>query len=169
MPALDFDDRDRCRFHLGYLPGAPIPAGDAARLEEAMDTIGSSYQVEQIRNHLDRCDRAWEASEVIPNDYNDPNGSKLLNPSRLEVMSGDVERSVSVSEPLKADNIFREIYLREVDRLAETLYVANYRRPDVRSYAFYRSGSEYIAAVPGPADTAICGTIESFGFGVGWA
>jgi hypothetical protein len=45
--------------------------------------------------------------------------------------------------------------MREVDRLAETLYVPNYRRPEVRRYAFERSGSEFIMAVPGPADTAV--------------
>ena len=45
--------------------------------------------------------------------------------------------------------------MREVDRLAETLYVPNYRRPEVRRYAFERAGSEFIMAVPGPADTAV--------------
>lgn len=168
MPALSLYDADRCRFHLGYIPGAPVPAGDAARLEEALDTIGSEYQVNQIRNHLDRCDRAWAASEVLPSDYGQPGGSLLLNPSRTEVLSGDVERSISVSEPLKADQIFRELYLREVDRLAETLYVANYRRDQVRSYAFLRSGAEYVQAIPGPADTAIAGTIALATVGSGW-
>ena len=42
-----------------------------------------------------------------------------------------------------------------MDRLAETLYVPNYRRPEVRRYAFERSGAEFIMAVPGPADTAV--------------
>ena len=45
--------------------------------------------------------------------------------------------------------------MRECDRMAETLYVANYRRPEVRRYAFDRAGSEFIMAVPGPADTAV--------------
>jgi hypothetical protein len=39
--------------------------------------------------------------------------------------------------------------------LAETLYVPNYRRPEVRRYAFERAGAEFIMAVPGPADTAV--------------
>ena len=39
--------------------------------------------------------------------------------------------------------------------LAETLYVGNYRRPEVRRYAFDRAGAEFIMSVPGPADTAI--------------
>ena len=42
-----------------------------------------------------------------------------------------------------------------MDRLAETLYVPNYRRPEVRRYAFERAGAEFIMAVPGPADTAV--------------
>ena len=71
------------------------------------------------------------------------------------MISGDVQRTISTSDPLKGDEYFREIYLRECDRLAETLYVANYRRPEVRRYAFERAGSEFIMAVPGPADTAV--------------
>ena len=63
--------------------------------------------------------------------------------------------------PLKGDEYFREIYLREVDRLAETLYVPNYRRPEVRRYAFERAGAEFIMAVPGPADTAVGSRIVS--------
>ena len=61
----------------------------------------------------------------------------------------------ATSDPLKGDEYFREIYLREVDRLAESLYVPNYRRPDVRRYASERAGAEFIMAVPGPADTAV--------------
>ena len=71
--------------------------------------------------------------------------------SRQEIISGDA--TDDQSDPLKGDEYFREIYLRECDRLAETLYVANYRRPEVRRYAFDRAGSEFIMAVPGPADT----------------
>ena len=59
------------------------------------------------------------------------------------------------SEPLKADKDYWEVYLRETDRLAQTLYVANYRRDEVRRYAYDRAGSEFIMSVPGPADTAV--------------
>ena len=79
----------------------------------------------------------------------------VLSTSHVRVLSGDVQRTISTSEPLKGDEYFREIYLRECDRLAESLYVANYRRPEVRRYAFDRAGSEFIMAVPGPADTAV--------------
>lgn len=142
--------KSKTRFHLGINAGAQIPAGDRARLEEAMALIPDEYWYNQIVNHIRRCDAAWDNSEYFPTDAG---GSP--NFSRLEQIAGDVQRTIATSDPLKGDEYFREIYLREVDRLAETLYVPNYRRPDVRRYAFERSGSEFILAVPGPADTAV--------------
>ena len=140
----------KTRFHLGFNAGAQIPAGDRARLEEAMSLIPDEYWYEQVVKHITRCDRAWDNSEYFPDDAN---GSP--NFSRLEQIAGDVQRTIATSDPLKGDEYFREIYLREVDRLAETLYVPNYRRPEVRRYAFERTGAEFILAVPGPADTAV--------------
>lgn len=152
---LDEFNKSKCRFHLGINSGAQIPAGDRARLEEAMALIPDQYWFDQIIYHLKRCDIAWKASSAIPDDYFETGGSRNLNPSRQEIISGDVERTISTSDPLKGDDYFREIYLREVDRLAESLYVPNYRRPEVRRYAFERAGAEFILAVPGPADTAV--------------
>lgn len=142
--------KSKIRFHLGVNTGAQIPAGDRARLEEAMALVPDEYWYNQIVNHVRRCDSAWENSEYFPQD-----SSGSPNYSRLEQIAGDVQRTISTSDPLKGDEYFREIYLREVDRLAETLYVPNYRRPDVRRYVFERSGSEFILAIPGPADTAV--------------
>ena len=152
---LDDHLKSKVRFHLGYNAGAQVPAGDRSRLEEAMALIPDSYWYEQIVYQIKRCDIAWKASAAIPDDYFDTGGRGVLNPSRQEIISGDVERTISTSDPLKGDEYFREIYLRELDRLAETLYVPNYRRPEVRRYAFERSGAEFIMAVPGPADTAV--------------
>jgi len=154
MELNDFE-KSKVRYHLGYNSGAQIPAGDRARLEEAMALIPDSYWYDEIVYHLKRCNIAWKASAAIPDDYFDTDGSRVLNPSRQEIIAGDVSRTISTSDPLKGDEYFREIYLRECDRLAETLYVANYRRPEVRRYAFERAGSEFIMAVPGPADTAV--------------
>lgn len=150
-------DKSRTRFHLGFNAGAQIPAGDRARLEEAMALVPDEYWYEQIQYHLRRCDVAWKVSAAIPDSYGtgDNAADFLLNPSKQEIITGDVQRIISTSDPLKGDEYFREIYLREVDRLAETLYVPNYRRPEVRRYAFERSGAEYIMAVPGPADTSV--------------
>ena len=142
--------KSKIRFHLGINAGAQIPAGDRSRLEEAMALVPDEFWYGQIVNHVRRCDTAWDNSEYFPTSAN---GSP--NYSRLEQIAGDVQRTIATSDPLKGDEYFREIYLREVDRLAETLYVANYRRPEVKRYAFDRSGSEFIMAVPGPADTAV--------------
>tara|TARA_R110002020_G_scaffold535_2_gene2696 strand:- start:1095 stop:1589 length:495 start_codon:yes stop_codon:yes gene_type:complete len=147
-------DKSRTRYHLGYNSGAQIPAGDRGKLEEAMALIPDEYWHDQIIYHLKRCDVAWKASAAIPDDFLEGTTSRL-NPSRQEFITGDVQRQISTSDPLKGDSYFREIYLREVDRLAESLYVPNYRRPDVQRYAFERSGGEYVMALPGPADTSV--------------
>ena len=119
-----------------------------------MSLVPDELWYNEIVYHIKRCDIAWKASAVIPDDYG-TGGTGVLNPSRQEIISGDVERVINTSDPLKGDDYFREIYLRECDRLAETLYVPNYRRPEVRRYAFERAGAEFIMAVPGPADTAV--------------
>ena len=152
---LDENLKSKVRYHLGFNAGAQIPAGDRARLEEAMSLVPDELWYSEIVYHVRRCEIAWKASAAIPDDYFDTGGSRILNPSRQEIISGDVERAISTSDPLKGDDYFREIYLRECDRLAETLYVPNYRRPEVRRYAFERAGAEFIMAVPGPADTAV--------------
>lgn len=141
-------DKSRCRFHLGYNVGANLPAGDIARLEEAMARIPDSYFYARTIDHLSRCDKAYKVSQIF-------RVEDQPQPSRIERIVGDTDRAIFSSDPLKADRDYREIYLREVDRLAETLYVANYRREDVRRYAFERAGAEFIMAVPGPADTAV--------------
>tara|TARA_B100001094_G_scaffold283274_1_gene295910 strand:- start:186 stop:671 length:486 start_codon:yes stop_codon:yes gene_type:complete len=141
-------DKSRCRFHLGYNTGANLPAGDIARLEEAMARIPDSYFYNRTTEHLDRCDKAYKLSQVFKSETQP-------QPSRIQRITGDTDRAIYQSDPIKADKDYREIYLREVDRLAETLYVANYRREEVRRYAFDRSGSEFIMAIKGPADTAV--------------
>lgn len=113
-----------------------------------MVRIPDSYFYGRVTEHLDRCDRAYRLSEVFLS-------ADQPQPSRIERITGDTERAIFQSDPIKSSRDYWEIYLREVDRLAETLYVANYRREEVRRYAFERSGAEFIMAVPGPADTAV--------------
>ena len=148
-------EKSRVRYHLGINSGAQIPAGDRSRVEEAMAMVPDEYWYTELVYQIRRCDIAWKASAAIPDDFGTENATGLFNPTRTETIAGDVNRSISTSDPLKGDEYFREIYLREVDRLAESLYVPNYRRPEVRRYAYERSGSEFIMAVPGPADTAV--------------
>ncbi|MGA1641089.1 MAG: hypothetical protein ACO4AL_12165, partial [Steroidobacteraceae bacterium] len=145
---LDDYNKSRCRFHLGYNSGANLPAGDLARLEEAMARIPDSYFYARVIEHLDRADKSYRVSQVF-------RVEDQPQPSRIERITGDTDRAIFTSDPLKTAKDYREVYLREVDQLAETLYVANYRREEVRRYAFERSGGEFIMALPGPADTAV--------------
>jgi len=153
---MQLDDllKSKTRFHIGINAGSQIPAGDRARLEEAMSLIPDEYWYNQIIKHITRCDITFEKSSYY--EFNPVNGlTEVAAASRIERIQGDVQRTIGTTDPLKADEYSWEIYLREVDRLAETLYVANYRRPEVRRYLFDRAGSEFIMAVPGPADTAV--------------
>jgi hypothetical protein len=142
---------NRAAFHLGMNEGAQVPAGDMARFYEAVNRIPSEYFYAKVIDHLSRCDRAWDASEVCRNVFS----TGQLAPSRTQRIFGDANRQIDISDPLNADNQYREIYLRETDRLAETLYVANYRRENVRRHAFERAGVEFIDAIPGPAATSV--------------
>jgi len=113
-----------------------------------MARVPDSYFYSRVIEHLDRCDKTYKLSQVF-------RVESQPQPSRIERITGDTDRAIYQSDPIKADKDYREIYLREVDRLAETLYVANYRRDEVRRYAFDRAGSEFIMAIKGPADTAV--------------
>ena len=151
---LDESLKSRVRFHLGINAGAQIPAGDRARLEEAMSLIPDELWYNQIIKQITRCDVTFDKSAFFV--FDEIQGKYVAEAaSRQENITGDVQRAITTTDPLKADEYSWELYLREVDRLAETLYVANYRRPDVRRYLFDRSGAEFIMAVPGPADTAV--------------
>ena len=142
MELSDFDKR-RVRYHLGYFT-VSVPAGDYARLEEAMNTVPDSFFVDKIIVQIGRCDTAEKKTEVAS------------TPStRLETIAGDVDRTIRSSNAKEALKIWSEIYLYETNRLAGILYVANYKAPVQARYRYERSGAEFIQALPGPADTAV--------------
>ena len=142
MELSDFD-KSRVRYHLGYFT-VSVPAGDYARLEEAMNTVPDSFFVDKIIVQIGRCDTAEKKTEVAS------------TPStRLETIAGDVDRTIRSSNAKEALNIWSEIYLYETNRLAGILYVANYKDPVQARYRYERSGAEFIQALPGPADTAV--------------
>jgi hypothetical protein len=157
-------DADRASFHLGMNAGAQVPAGDMARFHEAINRIPSTYWYDRTIGQIDRCDRAYAASEVMKEVATEGQYA----PSRMQSIFGDVNRTISISDPLSADSQHWEIYLRETDRLAEMLYVSNYRRENVRRYAFERSGSEFIMAIPGPADPSVGTRVLCSLGGLGW-
>jgi len=138
----DFD-KSRVRYHLGYFT-VSVPAGDYARLEEAMNTIPDSFFNDKIIIQIGRCDTAVKKTELAS------------TPStRLETIAGDVDRTIRSSNAKDALKIWSEIYLYETNRLAGILYVPNYKDPMQARYRYERSGAEFIQALPGPADTAV--------------
>ena len=142
MELSDFD-KSRVRYHLGYFT-VSVPAGDYARLEEAMNTIPDSFFNDRIIIQIGRCDTAEKKTEVAS------------TPStRLETIAGGVDRTIRSSNAKDALKIWSEIYLYETNRLAGILYVPNYKDPMQARYRYERSGAEFIQALPGPADTAV--------------
>ena len=142
MQLSDFD-KSRVRYHLGYFT-VSVPAGDYARLEEAMNTVPDSFFYDKIAVQLGRCDTAEKKTEVA------------TSPStRLESIAGDVDRTISTSDFKETLKTWTQIYLYETDRLALHLYVPNYRNPLQARYRFEREGAEFIQALPGPADVAV--------------
>ena len=142
MELSDFD-KSRVRYHLGYFT-VSVPAGDFARLEEAMNTIPDSFFNDKIIIQIGRCDTAEKKTEVAS------------TPStRLETIAGDVDRTIRSSNAKEALKIWSEIYLYETNRLAGILYVPNYKDPIQARYRYERSGAEFIQALSGPADTAV--------------
>jgi hypothetical protein len=57
-------DKSRVRYHLGYFT-VSIPAGDYARLEEALNTIPDSYFYDKIVIQLGRCDTAEKKTKLL--------------------------------------------------------------------------------------------------------
>ena len=148
MELSDFD-KSRVRYHLGYFT-VSVPAGDYARLEEAMNTIPDSFFNDRIIVQIGRCDTAEKKTEVAS------------TPStRLETIAGDVDRTIRSSNAKDALKIWSEIYLYETNRLAGILYVPNYKDPMQARYRYERSGAEFIQALPGPADTCLLYTSPS--------
>lgn len=143
MPALSELDKSRTRYHLAYNCGT-VPAGDYARLEEAMTTLESNYWVEKVKAQLDRCDRAEALSELGETGF-----------STKELITGDINRSIIRTSNNDGIRVWRENYLFECDRLAQTLYVPNYRDESQMRYRFERPGTSFIKALPGPADTCV--------------
>jgi hypothetical protein len=121
-----------------------VPAGDYARLEEAMNTVPDSYFYDKIVIQIGRCDTAEKKTEVASN----PN-------TRLESIIGDVDRTIRSSNAAEALKVWNQIYLYETNRLASILFVPNYKDEFQARYRYERSGAEFIQALPGPADTAV--------------
>jgi len=142
-------NKSRIRYHLGYYVTS-VPAGDYARLEEAMNSVPDSIFNDKIIAQINRCDAAERKTQLASFEDN------FQPPStRVEGIVGDVDRTIRSSSVKEALKVWDEVYLYETNRLAQILYVANYKDPFQARYRFERSGAEFIQALPGPADTAV--------------
>ena len=146
---LDTFNQSKVRWHLGYNLTS-VPAGDQARLEEAVNNIQDSFWYSKIIEQIGGCDEAEKRTDMTGsvNNAEVPKG-------RLENIAGDVVRTVSTTDFKDTLKTWTQIYLYETDRLALHLYVPNYRNPEQARYRFNREGSEFIQALPGPADVSI--------------
>ena len=146
---LDTFLQSKVRWHLGY-NNTSIPAGDQARLEEAINNIPDSFWYSKISEQVTRCDEAEKRTDMTGsvNNFTTPK-------NRLENISGDVQRTISTSDFKETLKTWTQIYIYETDRLALHLYVPNYRNPEQARYRFDREGAEFIQALPGPADVAV--------------
>ena len=146
---LDEFIKSKCKWHLGYNQTS-IPAGDLARLEEALNNVQDSFWFSKIVEQVGRCDEAEKRTDMtgILNNNVTPAG-------RRENIAGDVDRTISTTDYKDTLKTWTGIYLYETDRLAQHLYVPNYRNPEQARYRFNREGAEFIQALPGPADVAV--------------
>jgi|TARA_X000001036_G_scaffold58683_1_gene48367 hypothetical protein len=140
---LDDYNFSRTAYHLAYNI-ATVPAGDYARLIEACNSIPSEFYNDKIVQQIERCEEAERFTELA-------DGRAT---SRQETILGDVSRSINIQDKRETARIWRENYMYECDRLAQMLYVPNYRDPVASRYRFERSGGEFIQAIPGPPDVS---------------
>lgn len=140
---LDDYNFSRVAYHLAYNI-ATVPAGDYARLVEACNSIPSEFYNDKIVQQIERCEEAERLTELA-------DGRAT---SRQETILGDVQRSINIQDKRETSRIWRENYMYECDRLAQQLYVPNYRDPVAARYRFERSGGEFIQAIPGPPDVS---------------
>ena len=146
---LDTYVQSKVRWHLGYNLTS-VPAGDQARLEEAMNNVQDSFWYDKIVEQIGRCDEAEKRTDMTGSVNND-----AVPKSRIESILGDVDRTISTSDFKETLKTWTQIYLYETDRLALHLYVPKYRNPEQARYRFNREGAEFIQALPGPADVAV--------------
>ena len=119
---LDTFIQSKVRWHLGYNITS-IPAGDQARLEEALNNVQDSFWVSKIIEQIGRCDEAEKRTDMTGSINND-----TVPRNRIESIAGDVDRTVATSDFRETLKTWTEIYIYETDRLAMHLYVPNYQK-----------------------------------------
>ena len=67
---LDTYVQSKVRWHLGYNLTS-VPAGDQARLEEAMNNVQDSFWYDKIVEQISRCDEAEKRTDMTGSVNND--------------------------------------------------------------------------------------------------
>jgi hypothetical protein len=146
MVALSFNDKERVYFHLGMGARVGIDAGDLAQVEEACNTIFSEYMKTEVLYQLDICDDAYDAMKATK--------TTTVRFGTKEFYAGDVNRTI-LREQIKDLRLWKENYREETRNLAQMLHVPNYNEEGWQQQMFSRTGSVYINALPGVADTSV--------------
>ena len=81
-------NKSRIRYHLGYYV-VSVPAGDYARLEEAMNSVPDSTFNDKIIYQINRCDAAERKTQLasFEDGFQPPS-------TRVEGIVGDVDRTI---------------------------------------------------------------------------
>lgn len=115
-----------------------------------MNSVPDSLFHDKIVFQIDRCDAAEKKTQLasLDPDFTPPS-------TRVEGILGDVDRTIRSSNVRDALRLWQDVYIYETNRLAQILYVPNYKDEMQARYRYERSGAEFIQALPGPADTAV--------------
>ena len=132
---LDNFLQSKVRWHLGYKLTS-VPAGDQARLEEAINNIQDSFLYSKIVEQINRCDEAEKRTDMTGSVNNNS-----VPRNRIDSIAGDVDRTIATSDFRDTLKTWTTIYVYETDRLALHLYVPNYRNPEQARYRFNREGA----------------------------
>jgi len=142
MPDLRLTDpiyASRIRFHL-MGTAAGVPAGDRARIEEALATIPDDTTLNYIKTIVDNCDKSW----------GDLSNFKNSITVAAETYSGDINRTVLRAQRSKeVMDLYEEAYYKYVNMLARALWVPDYTTPMSDAYRFARHGGDYVKSIPG--------------------
>ena len=134
MIALTSEDYYRALFHTGMSGIHGIPSQDLLALQNASTKIPSTKIRELIIDQLDRCDLAYENTDMTK----EPSNYKSLT-------TGDVNRTEVRFDLKEAHRRWWEFYLAQTDKLCNMLWVPNYWREDQSRYRFERLGAEFVS------------------------
>ena len=139
MVALSQAYQSKALFHLvGSRVG--IPAGDLARVYEAVLNLPDTITVIYVQSLIDACDIRY--AEAL-------DGSAAIA-VQLEEYSGDLNRTIARSQRNQQtiDLLYRA-YWRSCEHLARVLWCPIYTTPDSDYMRFARSGGEYVKSLVG--------------------